>query len=304
MAQDLAGRRVLVTGAGSGIGAELARRLSARGARLGLLDRRAGPLAEVAAALSGAGTAIAGLRDAPALTAAVDDRARRLGGIDVVVANAGIATSGPVHLTGPEAFEATIDVNLLGTWRAARAALPHLMRRRGYLLLVASAAAIQPLAHVAAYSASKAGVEAFGRAARTEMRHHGVDVGVAYFPFLDTPMVAGACEQAAFSVFERAVARPIGRTYPLGPAVGALVRGIQRRSRVVAYPGFLRVALVLRRLLELPFADRPLRHGRPRAEAAFAREAARIGAEPPRRFRRTAELRGAQGGEPFEPQPR
>jgi NAD(P)-dependent dehydrogenase (short-subunit alcohol dehydrogenase family) len=228
MPADLADRRILVTGAGSGLGAELARRLATRGARLGLLDRRAGPLAAVAAELPGAETAIADLRDAPGLTAAVDDLASRLGGLDVAVANAGIATSGPVHLTGPEAFEATIDVNLLGTWRTARAALPHLLRLRGYLLLVASAAAIQPSAHLAAYSASKAGVEAFGRVARTELRHHGVDVGVTYLSWTDTDMVRGADER---DLGDRSkLPGVLGRTYPLEPTVARIVDGITRRA--------------------------------------------------------------------------
>jgi NAD(P)-dependent dehydrogenase (short-subunit alcohol dehydrogenase family) len=279
MAQDLAGRRLLITGAASGIGAELARRAHARGARLGLLDLRAEPLAAVAAELPGALTATADVRDRDALTAAVDDLAARLGGLDVAVANAGIATGGPVHLIGPDAFEATIDVNLLGVWRTARAAMPHLIARRGYLLLVSSAAALSPTPYLAAYSASKAGVEAFGRAARVELAHHGVDVGVAYFLFLDTPMVRGGEQQPGFQALKGVVPGPIGRTYPLEPAIEVTLAGIERRARVVAYPRFLRAVLRIRGLLDSRLADLPVRRAASRAEAAFAREAERIGAD-------------------------
>ena len=122
-----------------------------------LIDIDADPLEAVAASIPGAETAVADVRDARGLTAAIDDLARRLGGIDVAVANAGIATGGPLRMVAPETVEDTIDVNLLGVWRTARAALPHVLERRGHLLLIASAAAVLPAAGLGAYSASKAG---------------------------------------------------------------------------------------------------------------------------------------------------
>src|SRR6476469_907588 len=190
MAWNLDGRVALITGGASGIGAELARQLAARGMRLGLIDINQEPLEAVAARIPGTETAVADVRDAEALTAAIDDLARRLGGIDVAVANAGIATGGPLRLVAPETVEETIDVNLLGVWRTARAAMPHVLARRGHLLLVASAAAVLPTAGLGAYSASKAGVEALGRSLRVELKPHGVTVGVGYYLFLATPMVA------------------------------------------------------------------------------------------------------------------
>ena len=132
--------------------------------------------------MRGAETAVADVRDAVALTAAIDDLADRLGGLDVAVANAGIATGGPLRLVGTETVEETIDVNLLGVWRTVRASLPHVVERRGHLLLVASAAAVLPSGGLGAYSAAKAGVEALGRSLRVELAPHGVTVAVALLP--------------------------------------------------------------------------------------------------------------------------
>src|SRR5690348_18353982 len=97
MTLHLEGRVALITGAASGIGAELARQLAGRGMRLALIDRNAEGLEAVTASLPGAESAVADVRDADELTGAVDGLAARLGGIDVAVANAGIATGGPLR---------------------------------------------------------------------------------------------------------------------------------------------------------------------------------------------------------------
>lgn len=278
MAWNLEGRVALITGAGSGIGAELARQLAARGMRLALLDVDGEALAHVAAALPGAETAVADVRDAEALTAAIDTLATRCGGIDVSVANAGVATGGPLRLVGPETVEETIDINLLGVWRTARASLPYVLERRGYLLLVASAAAVLPAAGLGAYSVSKAGVDALGRTLRVELRTHGVGVGVAYFLFLNTPMVAAGEGSPIFGQAKRRLPNVLGRTWPLEPAVERTVRAIERRSRAISYPPFLRGAIVLRGLLDNPLTDRAAGVGVSGMEEAFAAEAERIGA--------------------------
>src|SRR4051794_35110196 len=156
MAWNLDGRVALITGGASGIGAELARQLAGRGMRLGLIDVNQAPLEAVAATIPGTQTAVADVRDAAGLTAAIDALAERLGGIDVAVANAGIATGGPLRLVAPETVEETIDVNLLGVWRTVSGALPHVLARRGHLLLVASAAAVLPAGGLGGHNAAQA----------------------------------------------------------------------------------------------------------------------------------------------------
>jgi NAD(P)-dependent dehydrogenase (short-subunit alcohol dehydrogenase family) len=275
MAWNLDGRVALITGGASGIGAELARQLSARGMRLGLIDIDADRLDGI---VPGAKTAVADVRDAEALTAAIDDLARRLGGIDVAVANAGIATGGPLRLVAPETVEETIDVNLLGVWRTARAAMPHVLARRGHILLVASAAAVLPAAGLGAYSASKAGVEGLGRAMRVELRPHGVTVGIGYYLFLATPMVAAGEDSPIFKATKDKAPSPITRTWPLEPAIARTVTSIEKRSRSVAHPPFLRGLMAVRGLLDNPLLDRAAAGTMPRMEAAFAAEAERVGA--------------------------
>jgi short-subunit dehydrogenase len=133
--------------------------------------------------------------------------------------------------------------------------LPQLIENRGYLLITASLAAIvhaPPLSH---YSATKAGVEAFGNAVRMEYRHKGVDVGVAYFGFIDTPMVARGKADPILAAFEtRQRETFFSKTYPLSGAASAVVTGMETRGRRVMYPKWIRPLSVIRaampRLLE------------------------------------------------------
>ena len=94
------------------------------------------------------------------------------------MANAGIATYGSVLQVDPEAFKTLMDVNVLGVFHTVRAALPSVIDRRGYVLIVSSLAAYAPAPGVAPYNAAKAGVEHFANALRLEVAHHGVDVGL------------------------------------------------------------------------------------------------------------------------------
>jgi NAD(P)-dependent dehydrogenase (short-subunit alcohol dehydrogenase family) len=286
MGWDLSGRTALITGAASGIGAALARALAARGMRLGLVDVDGDRLAKVAEALPGAVAEVADVRDRGALDTAIEDVVERLGRLDVAVANAGIATGGPARMVGPDAFEDTIEINLLGVWRTARSSIPYLLEQRGYLLLVASAAAVLPAPGLAAYSASKAGVEGFGRALRPELLPHGVGVGVGYYLFLDTPMVRGGERMAGFARMKNGIPNPIARTYPLEPAIAATARGIERRARRIAYPRFLHGLMAARGVLDTSAGDRFTSRLIPGMEAAFSDEAQRVGpdaaARPPR----------------------
>ncbi len=250
------GRTVFITGAARGLGAETARRVAAKGANVALVGLEPEELARVAAQCgTNAAWFECDVTDPAALEAAVAGALERFGGIDVCMPNAGIAPMGMVRSTDPAAFERTIEVNLLGVWRTVRACLPHVIERRGYVLVIASLAAAVHGPGLAAYSASKAGVEAFGDALRVEVKRLGVDVGVGYFSFIDTDMVRGADAHPTLGELRGAQTGPFGKSYPLEGAGRAIAAGIEGRRRWVAYPGWTRALLMLRTAVQ-PLADR------------------------------------------------
>jgi NAD(P)-dependent dehydrogenase (short-subunit alcohol dehydrogenase family) len=274
---DLTGRTVLITGAGRGIGAEVSRRLAARGARLALLDIDAAALGPVAADCPGSATFAADVTDPDGLQEAVDAVVAHFGGIDVVMANAGIAPVGMVRSIDPAAFERTIEINLLGVWRTVRACLPHIIERQGYVLPVASLAALAHSPGMASYAASKAGVEAFADALRVEVAHLGVTVGCAYFSWIDTPMVRGADADPIGANMRSKLKGPIGKTYPVADAAEAVVLGIEQRARHVMAPGWIRALLLLRGLMQ-PLSDLQTRGLAPEADRIAQAEVDRRGA--------------------------
>lgn len=157
----LAGRTVVITGSTGGLGAALAEALRERGANLALLDLDRERVEAQAAALGSAAVArgwVADVRDLDSLRAAIDGAAAHFGRVDVVVANAGIPVMAPLATADPGEFERAIDINLTGVWRTFRAALPHVERRKGYLLAISSMAAFVHSPLQGAYTASKAGV--------------------------------------------------------------------------------------------------------------------------------------------------
>jgi NAD(P)-dependent dehydrogenase (short-subunit alcohol dehydrogenase family) len=251
------GKTVFITGAARGLGAETARRVAARGANVALVGLEPQELERVAAQCGrNAAWFECDVTDTEALRAAIEGTVERFGGIDVCMANAGIAPIGPVRSTDPDAFERTIEINLLGVWRTVRACLPHVIERRGYVLVIASLAAAMHAPGMAAYAASKAGAEAFADSLRAEVKHLGVDVGVGYFSFIDTDMVRGADAHPAVGALRAEMSRgPLSKTYPLSDAGQAIADGIENRSRWVVVPRWARALLVLRTALA-PLVER------------------------------------------------
>ncbi|MGH2986719.1 MAG: SDR family NAD(P)-dependent oxidoreductase, partial [Solirubrobacterales bacterium] len=183
---ELRGRRVLITGAARGIGALTARRLHQRGARVALLGIEPELLEAAAGECGDAPFYVCDVRERAQVDSAVADAAAKLGGLDVVIANAGIAAQLPLVGGDPEIFEQTQAVNVLGTYYLVRAAGQHISHPGGYALLTASLAAAVHPPLMGAYSASKAAVEALGNTLRAELAPSGARVGVAYYAELDT----------------------------------------------------------------------------------------------------------------------
>jgi NAD(P)-dependent dehydrogenase (short-subunit alcohol dehydrogenase family) len=255
---ELSGKVALVTGAARGIGLATARGLVARGARVVVVDLDA-EAAEAAAAQLDDALAIglaADVTDRGALQQAVATTVERFGGLDVVVANAGIASrAATFRAMASEGFERVIDVNLMGVVRTVEAALPEIIRRRGHAVVVASVYAFQNGVGATSYAMSKAAVEQFGRALRVEFVQHGASASVAYFGFIDTEMVHRAidADPVADSMFAT-FPRPLRKRLPPAAAGEAIVRGIERRAPRIIRPRRWVVMSTLRGILN-PLID-------------------------------------------------
>ena len=270
---DLNGKVALVTGAARGIGLATARALVARGARVVVVDLDA-DASEAAAAQLDDERAIglaADVTDRGALQRAVATTVERFGGLDVVVANAGIASRGATfRAMASEGFERVIDVNLMGVVWTVEVALPEIVRRRGHVVVIASVYAFQNGVGATPYAMSKAAVEQFGRALRVELVQHGASASVAYFGFIDTEMVHRAIDadpiaDAMFDTFPK----PLRKRLQPAAAGEAIVRGIERRAPRIIRPRRWALLSVLRGALN-PLLD--ARMERDERVQAIARE--------------------------------
>lgn len=229
------GKRVVITGAAGAIGAAATRELAARGARVAGLDLRAGE--EIIAC---------DVRDQESVDAAIAEAARRLGGIDVVINNAGVGDPQSAALPpGPDAL-AVLDVNLVGPWRVAAAAMPWLRESRGRVVNVASGLAFISLPLAPAYCAAKRGLTAYSDSLRQELAGE-VEVSTVYPGYIRTPIHDAAARQgltlegsvpaepldAAARALARAALGPPVRdlaTTRSGTLAYALARHLPRRS--------------------------------------------------------------------------
>ena len=166
---SLHGKTAVVTGASRGIGAAIARALHARGVNLGLASRSGDGLG-----LDGAVARPTDVRDLDALVALCEETASRFGGLDIVVASAGVGAFGPFLDISRERLDEMLDVNLKGTLYTVRAALPHMLGREGDVVAIASDAGRRGFPHETVYCASKFGQVGFMRALDHELRERDI----------------------------------------------------------------------------------------------------------------------------------
>lgn len=255
----LKGKVVLITGGARGVGAETARRLVAKGARVVLVDLDREPLAALEAELGSANaTSIRGdvtrLED---MEAAADHAVKAFGRLDVAMANAGIASYGSVLAVDPATFRRVVDVNLNGVFHTARATLPALIESKGYLLVVSSLAAYAASPGLVAYHASKAGAEHFANALRPEVGYLGVKVGSAHMSWIDTPLVQDAkSDLSAFRTMLQRLPGPLGNTTSVEACADAFVKGIERRRTRISVPGWVNAIRWLKPALTTPVGER------------------------------------------------
>jgi short-subunit dehydrogenase len=220
---------VLLTGASQGIGRATARALSARGYRLGLMDRAEGPLVALADELGEAGAKVAAhvadVRDGTALTEAVAELERELGPTEVLVTCAGVGKISSALDLDLEAFRQMLEVNVLGMARTIEAVLPGMFaRKKGHIVGIASVAGYRGLPWMPGYSASKAAVATYLEGLRPGLKRRGVRITTVYPGFVRTGLTVETPFRYPVKMLEAA------------EAAEYLVRAIARRPRDMTFP--------------------------------------------------------------------
>ena len=236
---EVNGKVALITGGARGIGLGIAQALARRGASVALVDLDQSEVTASAARLGDRAIGLAAdVTDRAAVEAALAGAVERFGGVDIAVANAGIApTPAPVRLMPPDEFERVIEVNLLGVYRTIHASLDQIVARQGQAVVVSSVYAFMNGLLLSPYAVAKAGVEQLGRALRLELAPHGASATVAYFGFVDTEMVRQGMEerQRQRGTDEELMPAFLSKRISPEAAGEAVAAGIeQRRARVIA----------------------------------------------------------------------
>lgn len=225
---DWSDKVVLVTGASSGIGRGFAVELARRGAAVGLLARRADLLAEIVHEIETAGGRALALpcdvTDAAAVRAAANRLSGAFGLIDVLIANAGVATAGKGEDLDADQFAQLINVNVIGVSNTVAAVVGGMVERgRGHLVAISSLAAYRGLPKSAAYCASKAAVSALFESLRLDLEPKGIAVTIIHPGFIKTALTAGRKAQMPYLM-------------ELDDAVRKMVWAVERRKKSYAFP--------------------------------------------------------------------
>jgi short-subunit dehydrogenase len=248
MSYDWKNKVVIVTGASSGIGRALAVELGKRGARVGLIARRADELSKTADEVTRAGGEAlnfpADVRNPSELEEATRRVVETWGRVDVLIANAGMSsTTSGVSLEAGEASN-VITVNVIGVVNSVAAVLPTMLKQKsGHLVAISSLAAYRGLPKSGVYSASKAAVSTFFESLRLDLHGQGIDLTVIHPGFIRTPMTAGRKNKLPFLL-------------EADDAACRIIRAIERRARTYAFPWQLASAVRLIRHMPGRLYDR------------------------------------------------
>ena len=218
------------------------------------------------------------MRDGIALRSAIDDCARPWAASTSSSPTPGVAAYGTVRQADEASFERVLDINLNGVFRTLKYATPHLERSRGHAMVVASAISFTPLAGLASYAASKAGVEMLALAYRQEVAHLGITVGLVHPSWIDTDLVRGAeADLPSFQELRARLPYPGNVTTSVDRAAAAIVRGLVRRRSRVYVPRAVVVANWAKAALNSPAAWPWMRRFAAEVTPALEREVEALG---------------------------
>jgi len=246
----LSGKVALITGAAGGIGAALAQRFAAAGARVSLGDLDAARLAATAGGLAGGPTKALPIpfdvTDAAACREAVAKIMAEWGSIDVLVNNAGITHVSLFRDTDPSVIHRVVDVNLFGAVNMTSAALPHLLASRGRIVTVSSVAGVAPLASRTGYSASKHALHGLFDSLRAELRGSGVSVTIVCPQFVNTSIGDRALggDGGAPTMPRTTTGRAVEPT----DLAAAIIDATVRRKRLLLHPRDAKLSYLVARL--------------------------------------------------------
>lgn len=251
----------LITGSARGIGFETAKALHGRGAYVVLTDLDEEAVIRAAKSIGERAMGIAAdVTDSDSMESVVSKSVESFERLDVVIANAGVAPPGSAmrHID-PNLFERTVEIDLLGVWRSVRPALPQIVANAGHVVVVSSVYAWMNGVFAAPYAASKAGVEALGRALRAELSVTGASASIAHFGFIDTTMVRQGFDSGDPITEKFADTFPAFMRKRLPPSAAAkgVVEGIEKRAPRIIVPRWWGVWFALRGILN-PLMDRGL----------------------------------------------
>lgn len=252
--QDLAGRRIAITGAGRGIGRATAAELVRRGATVCIGDIDAGCARDTAEALGPSVTSsVLDVTDSASFAAFLDQARSDMGGLDVLINNAGVMPIGRFLEQSEEIVRRSTDINLIGPILGMRLALPDMLARgRGHIVNVSSSAGKAAVPGGLNYGAQKAGLVHLTEGARIEFAGRGVDFTCVIPFFTNTDLISGT------------KGAKLVRTVEPEEVAREIATAIVKRKKDVYTPGLLRPLLAMQ-----PLVGRRLRDGMYRALGAY-----------------------------------
>lgn len=236
------GKVVLVTGASSGIGKAVALEFARQGAMVGLMARRVEELEKVAAEMGGKGIVLpADVTDEAAVNARVSELVAQAGGIDILIAAAGISLRASFESTTTETIRKLMNVNFMGCVLPTKATLPHIKARKGSLIAISSLSGRKGTPEYAIYGATKFAIQGLYDGLRIEHMRDGVHFGVFSPGFVDTPLRESVLKGDG-KVYEKPPKLPF-RLWSVDLCVGKILRMVRKRLKSSLLPGFVHYLL-------------------------------------------------------------